>query len=141
GRAVAERFMLGYAPAASDVLVRKLRESGRPLDAAARLGLVRERRGGGGHYDVFRARLVFPITDSAGRVVGFGSRSVPGTPSAGGDLPKYINSPETPLYRKGSHLYGLAIARDAIRRADRALVVEGYFDVLALAQAGIGYVV
>ncbi len=141
GREVAERFLLGYAPPGSDVLVRKLRESGRSLEAAAQLGLVAARRDGGGHYDRFRARLMFPITDSSGRVVGFGSRSVPGTPSAGGDLPKYINSPETPLYRKGSHLYGLAIARDAIRRADRALVVEGYFDVLALAQAGIGHVV
>ena len=141
GREVAESFLLGYAPAGSDVLVRKLRETGRSLEAAIRLGLVRERRGGDGHYDLFRARLMFPITDSSGRVVGFGSRSVPGTPSAAGDLPKYLNSPETPLYRKGSHLYGLAVARDAIRRADRVLVVEGYFDVLALAQAGIGHVV
>ncbi len=141
GREIADRFLLGYAPARSDVLVRKLRESGRSLEAAVRLGLVRERRDGGGHYDLFRARLTFPITDSSGRVVGFGSRSVPDTPSAGGDLPKYLNSPETPLYRKGSHLYGLAVARDAIRRADRVLVVEGYFDVLALAQAGIGHVV
>ncbi|MBI3768203.1 MAG: DNA primase [Deltaproteobacteria bacterium] len=141
GREVSERFLLGYAPAGSDVLVRKLRAGGRFLESAVQLGLVAERRDKGGHYDRFRARLMFPITDSSGRVVGFGSRSVPGTPSAGGDLPKYINSPETPLYRKGAHLYGLALARDAIRRADRALVVEGYFDVLALAQAGIGHVV
>jgi DNA primase len=141
GREVADRFLLGYAPARSDALVRKLRDGGQSLESAVRLGLIRERREGGGHYDLFRARLTFPITDSSGRVVGFGSRSVPGTPSATGDLPKYLNSPETPLYRKGSHLYGLAVARDAIRRADRVLVVEGYFDVLALAQAGIGHVV
>jgi DNA primase len=141
GRDVADRFLLGYSPAGSEVLVRKLRASGRPLAAGVRLGLIGERRGGGGHYDRFRARLMFPITDSSGRVVGFGSRSVPGTPSAGGELPKYLNSPETPLYRKGAHLYGLAVARDAIRRADRALVVEGYFDVLALAQAGIAHAV
>ena len=83
GREVAERFLLGYAPPGSDVLVRKLRESGRSLEAAAQLGLVAARRDGGGHYDRFRARLMFPITDSSGRVVGFGSRSVPGTPSAG----------------------------------------------------------
>jgi DNA primase len=141
GREVAERFLLGYAPAGSDVLVRKLSASGGSLEAAEQLGLISTRRERGGHYDRFRARLMFPIADSSGRVVGFGSRSVPGTPSASGDLPKYLNSPETPLYRKGAHLYGLALARDAIRRADRALVVEGYFDVLALVQAGIGHVV
>lgn len=140
GRAVADRFVLGYAPGGGDVLVRKLRD-GNAVDSGTRLGLIGESRGGGRHYDRFRARLMFPITDSSGRVVGFGSRSVPGTPSAGGDLPKYLNSPETPLYRKGAHLYGLALARDAIRRADRALVVEGYFDVLALAEAGIGHAV
>ena len=141
GPAVAERFLLGYAPGAGDVLVRRLEAAGRSLDLALRLGLIGERRGGGGRYDRFRARLMFPITDSSGRVVGFGSRSVPGTASTRGDLPKYLNSPETPLYRKGSHLYGLALARDAIRSADRALVVEGYFDVLALAEAGITHAV
>ncbi len=140
GRAVAERFVLGWSPQGGEVLARKLRETG-ALDGAVRLGLVGERRGGGGHYDRFRARVMFPITDSSGRVVGFGSRSVPGTPSASGDLPKYLNSPETPLYRKGAHLYGLAVARDAIRRADRAVVVEGYFDVLALVEAGVGHAV
>ncbi len=150
GRETADRYLLGYAPAGGDALVRRLREAGgdpalgdrgRALALAQQLGLVGERRGGGGHYDRFRARLMFPITDSAGRVIGFGSRSVPGTASATGDLPKYLNSPETPLYRKGSHLYGLAVARDAIRGSGRAVVVEGYFDVLALAEAGIGHVV
>jgi DNA primase len=141
GRAVAERYLLGWAPGGGDVLVRRLQAAGRPLADAVRLGLVAERRGGGGHYDRFRARLMFPITDSSGRVVGFGSRSVPGTASERADLPKYINSPETPLYRKGAHLYGLSVAREAIRTADRAAVVEGYFDVLALAEAGITHVV
>jgi DNA primase len=151
GRENADHFMLGYAPAGGDVLVRRLRDAagsdpelgaqGRPLVLAQQLGLVSERRGGNGHYDRFRARLMFPITDSAGRVVGFGSRSVPGTPSADADLPKYLNSPETPLYRKGSHLYGLSGARDAIRKSGRAVVVEGYFDVLALAEAGVSHVV
>jgi len=151
GRENADQFVLGYAPAGGDVLVRRLRDAagsdpelgaaGRPLALAQQLGLVSERRGGSGHYDRFRARLMFPITDSAGRVVGFGSRSVPGTPSANADLPKYLNSPETPLYRKGSHLYGLSGARDAIRKSGRAVVVEGYFDVLALAEAGVSHVV
>lgn len=150
GRDTADLYVLGYAPAGGDVLARRLRDagsdpalgaSGRALALAQQLGLVGERRGGGGHYDRFRARLMFPITDSAGRVIGFGSRSVPGTPSASGDMPKYLNSPETPLYRKGSHLYGLAVARDAIRKSGRAVVVEGYFDVLALAEAGVNHVV
>ncbi len=150
GRATADHFELGYAPAGGDVLARRLRDAagsdpelgreGRPLVLAEQLGLVGERRGGG-HYDRFRARLMFPITDSAGRVVGFGSRSVPGTSSDDGKLPKYLNSPETPLYKKGSHLYGLSGARDAIRKSGRAVVVEGYFDVLALAEAGIRHVV
>ena len=142
GGGVADRFMLGFAPSAGDVLVRRLRAAGQVLESAVRLGLVGGRSsGGGGHYDHFRARLMFPITDSSGRVIGFGSRSMPGTASAGGGLPKYLNSPETPLYRKGANLYGLAAARDAIRGADRVLVVEGYFDVLALAEAGISYAV
>ncbi len=150
-RATADAFMLGYAPGGGEVLTRRLKESsagdaglatgGRPLAQGQQLGLVGERRGGGGHYDRFRARLMFPITDSAGRVVGFGSRSLPGTPSGDSDLPKYLNSPETPLYKKGSHLYGLAVAREAIRKSERAVVVEGYFDVLALAEAGVGHVV
>jgi DNA primase len=150
-RETADRFLLGYAPGGGDVLARRLRDAsssdpelgsgGRPLALAQELGLVSERRGGGGHFDRFRGRLMFPITDSAGRAVGFGSRAVPGTASADAKLPKYLNSPETPLYRKGHHLYGLAGARDAIRKQGRAIVVEGYFDVLALAEAGIGHVV
>ncbi|MCC6765995.1 MAG: DNA primase [Deltaproteobacteria bacterium] len=150
-RATADRFVLGYAPAGGEVLARRLRDAassdpelgsgGRPLALAQELGLVNERRGGAGHFDRFRGRLMFPITDSAGRVVGFGSRSVPGTLSADAKLPKYLNSPETPLYRKGHHLYGLSSARDPIRKEGRAIVVEGYFDVLALAEAGVGHVV
>jgi DNA primase len=158
-RATADHFMLGYAPGGGDVLARRLKDAagsdpelgaaGRPLVLAEQLGLVSARKQGGPaqsasgrtHYDRFRARLMFPITDSAGRVVGFGSRSIPGTASADAKLPKYLNSPETPLYRKGSHLYGLAGARDAIRKSGRAVVVEGYFDVLALAEAGIGHAV
>ena len=151
GRETADHFQLGYAPGGGDVLARRLRDAagsdpelgaaGRPLPLAEQLGLVSARRGGDGHYDRFRARLMFPITDSSGRVVGFGSRSIPGTASADAKLPKYLNSPETPLYRKGSHLYGLAGAREAIRKSGRAVVVEGYFDVLALAQAGVSHAV
>jgi DNA primase len=151
GREVADHFKLGYAPGAGDLLARRLRDAagsdpelgaaGRPLALAEQLGLVSARRSGTGHIDRLRARWMFPITDSSGRVVGFGSRSIPGTASADAKLPKYLNSPETPLYRKGSHLYGLSGARDAIRKSGRAVVVEGYFDVLALAQAGVAHAV
>jgi DNA primase len=139
-RTVAERYTLGYAPAGGEVLSRRLREAGKSIERALQLGLIAA-RSAGGHYDRFRARLMFPITNTSGRVVGFGSRVVPGTASARGDAPKYVNSPETPLYRKGSHLYGLAAARGAVRTAERALVVEGYFDVLALVEAGVEHVV
>ena len=86
-------------------------------------------------YPLFRDRLMFPIHDLSGRVIGFGGRAV-------GDVkgPKYLNSPETPLYRKGHHLYGLDLARDAIRAENRIVLVEGYLDAIALAQAGIGNV-
>ncbi len=141
GRATAERFQLGFAPESGDALVRRMRHAGVAPQLGEQLGLVAARRDGSGHYDRFRGRLMFPISDASGRVVGFGSRSIPGTASERGDLPKYLNSPETPLYRKGSHLYGLHVARDAVRAVDRVLVVEGYFDVLALADAGIGHVV
>jgi DNA primase len=137
----ATRFRLGYAPGGGAVLVGRLRQAGQTLEQATRLGLIVARREGSGHYDRFRGRLMFPITNASGRVVGFGSRSVPGTASARGDAPKYLNSPETPLYKKGSHLYGLALARGAIRGAERVLVVEGNFDVLALAEAGVENVV
>ncbi len=139
-RATAERFQLGFAPESGEALVRRMRSAGVAPELAERLGLIGARRGGG-HFDRFRGRVMFPITDASGRVVGFGSRSVPGTTSERRDLPKYLNSPETPLYRKGSHLYGLAVAREAIRTVDRVLVVEGYFDVLALAEAGVAHVV
>jgi len=137
----ADRYAIGYAPAGGEVLVRRLQKAGVPLDQAVRLGLVAVRQGSTRHYDRFRGRVMFPITDSSGRVVGFGSRGVPGTASDARTLPKYLNSPETPLYRKGAHLYGLSVARDAIRDAGRAIVVEGYFDVLALAEAGIAHAV
>ncbi len=140
-RATAEQYAIGYAPGGGNVLVRRLREGRHELDEAARLGLIVARTNGSGHYDRFRGRVMFPITNASGRVVGFGSRVVPGTPSDRPDAPKYLNSPETPLYTKGKHLYGLAVARSAMRTAERALVVEGNFDVLALAEAGIEHVV
>ena len=89
----------------------------------------------GKRYDRFRDRVMFPIRERRGAVIGFGGRVL------GEGEPKYLNSPETPLFEKGRELYGLSQARDAIRDAGRVLVVEGYMDVVALAQAGVGYAV
>src|SRR5690606_14290957 len=89
----------------------------------------------GEHYDRFRDRIMFPIHDRRGRVIGFGGRVL------GDDTPKYLNSPETPVFHKGRELYGLFEARKRERKLDRLLVVEGYMDVVALAQFDIGNVV
>ncbi len=138
---VAEQFHLGFAPSWSSGLVRFLSGHGADLEKAASLGLI-GKRAEGHYYDKFRHRLIFPITDSMGRIVAFGGRLLPMAqeqPAAAGQtrtLPKYLNSPESVLYKKGSVLYGLFQAKDAIRRNGRVLVVEGYIDLLALVQYG-----
>lgn len=126
----ARRFYLGYAPRRGGGLVDFLRREGLSLKEAARLGLVNP-RGAQEYGERFFDRLIFPIVNSAGKVVGFGGRVI----SEGS--PKYLNSPETPLFRKGSTLYGLLQAKEGIRSLDRVIVVEGYLDVIALAQFGI----
>ncbi|MEK7758184.1 MAG: toprim domain-containing protein, partial [Pseudomonadota bacterium] len=93
------------------------------------------KKDGGGYYDRFRHRVMFPIHDHRGRLIGFGGRVLDQ------GEPKYLNSPETPLFHKGRELYGLYRARDALKRTGRALVVEGYMDVVALAQYGLDYAV
>ena len=124
---VAGAFDLGFAPPGWDNLVRALGgEASESLLAQAGLATRRE---GGRLYDRLRDRIVFPIADRRGRVVGFGGRSI------GDDLPKYLNSPETPVFHKGRELYGLTLARAA--GAAGVLVVEGYMDVVALSQHGI----
>ncbi|MCS6797918.1 MAG: DNA primase [Myxococcota bacterium] len=140
--ATAQAFRLGYAPAGWDALSRFLRERGHsPADAEA-VGLLVPRREGGGHYDRFRHRLLFPIADAQGRIVAFSGRRLdpppnePLTDGATADPAKYINSPESPLYRKGELLYGLFEGRVALRREGWAIVCEGNFDLLALHQAG-----
>jgi DNA primase len=135
-----ERYGLGFAPGGGDVLVRHLHASALSIDDAATAGLV-GRRTDGRPYDRLRDRIVFPITDLAGRIISFGGRILPGTPVTGDPPPKYLNGPESPLFKKGQTLYGLGLARDAIRAKDRVVVVEGYLDVIAVAQAGIGEVV
>ncbi len=129
-KSVIERFKLGYAPDSWDSLVRLFRNSPERLKIAAAAGLLAERKSGG-YYDRFRNRVIFPITNLRGQVVGFGGRVLDSS------LPKYVNTPETPVFHKGSLLYGLADAMDAVRKAGRAVVVEGYMDVLALYDHGI----
>ncbi len=135
-----ERFGLGCAPAGWDGLVSKFQEPGKSLAAAEQAGLVAPRQSGEGHYDRFRNRVVFPIVEPSGRVIGFGGRLL-GDDPADPRTPKYLNSPETQVYKKGRALFGLAHALDALRAAGRAIVVEGYFDVLALHAAGLREVV
>ncbi len=130
---IAAKFQIGYAPAGWQNL-----QSVFPNyenEALTTAGLVVE-NDQGRRYDRFRDRIMFPIHDQKGQVIGFGGRVI--NPE---DTPKYYNSPETPLFQKGHELYGLFIARRAIRDAGRALVVEGYMDVVALAQYGIEYAV
>ncbi|MBI3798351.1 MAG: DNA primase [Deltaproteobacteria bacterium] len=140
---ITEQFHLGFAPSWNNGLVRFLSGQGADLEKAAELGLVGKRTEGQ-YYDKFRHRLIFPITDSMGRIVAFGGRLLPMAqeqPPGTGQarvLPKYLNSPESVLYKKGSVLYGLFQAKDAIRRSGRVLVVEGYIDLLALVQSGYG---
>ncbi len=126
--ATAQAFMLGYAPARPANLAAVMVKRGM-LEAAVKTGLVK-RAPGRDSYDMFRARLMFPIRDAQGRVIGFGGRVLDQR------LPKYINSPESPIYSKARALYGLFEARQAIAPADRAIVVEGNIDVIALWQAG-----
>ena len=123
-------FQLGFAPEGWDALTTHLAEKKFSSDDVQKAGLVRPGKQGRGDYDLFRKRLLFPIHDLQGRVVAFGGRILDDS------LPKYINSPETDIYHKGQTLYGLYQARDAMRHSGEALVVEGYFDVLALHRAG-----
>src|SRR5437660_441584 len=116
---VIERFGLGWAPGAGEALARHLRTKGLPLEDALTAGLVMRRDrpdGAGGVLDRFRDRLMFPITDASGKTIAFGGRILPGRPASGDPPPKYLNSAESPVFRKGHTLYGLALARDAIRK-------------------------
>ena len=127
-----ESFGLGYAPERWDGLLTHLQQvEGLAPELLEAAGLVVPRRGGEGFYDRFRHRVMVPICDRQGRIIGFGGRSLDG------GEPKYLNSPETEVFEKGKHLFGLDKAVNAIRKDDRAVVVEGYFDVIALHAAGI----
>ncbi|WP_413429587.1 DNA primase [Synechococcus sp. Cu2B8-bc1011] len=130
--ATLETFELGYAPDQWDGLLKHLQHvEGLSPVLLESAGLVVPRKGGKGFYDRFRGRVIVPIRDRQGRVIGFGGRSLDGSD------PKYLNSPETEVFEKGKHLFGLDQAANAIRKDDRAVVVEGYFDVIALHAAGV----
>ncbi len=131
---IAARFRLGYAPDDWQGLRTAFPEQNAyEARGLVECGLVIENEGK--RYDRFRDRIMFPIFSNRGTVIGFGGRVL------GEGEPKYLNSPESPLFEKGRELYGLVQAREAIRSAGRALVVEGYMDVISLAQHGIGYAV
>jgi DNA primase len=129
---IAARFGIGYAPDAWQGLAGAFPKYDDPSLEAAGLVITGD---GDKRYDRFRDRVMFPIHDSRGHVIGFGGRVL------GSGEPKYLNSPETPVFSKGRELYGLYLARNAIREAGKVVVVEGYMDVVALAQHGVGYAV
>ncbi|MGD8858970.1 MAG: DNA primase [Myxococcales bacterium] len=136
---IAERFRLGYAPHAWDALLTHLRRKRISEQEAEEVGLLGRKRDGSGYYDRFRGRLMFPVRELSGAVIAFSGRILP--PPDGelkGDEPKYVNSPEGPLYHKGTGLYGVHEARVDIRRTGWAVLCEGNFDLLALHQAGFG---
>jgi DNA primase len=148
---IAAEFGIGFAPPGWDTLLKSLGDDDAGRQNLSAAGLI-IRRDDGRYYDRFRERIMFPIRDSRGRIIAFGGRvigsdAVQGSTSAAGGRkpaaaePKYLNSPETPLFHKGRELYGLYEARQALRDIPRLLVVEGYMDVVALHQHAIRYAV
>ncbi|HEY5776649.1 MAG TPA: DNA primase, partial [Xanthomonadales bacterium] len=130
---VCRDFDIGFAPTGWDGLIKKLGTDARRLELLKQAGMLST--GNSGAYDKFRNRIMFPIHDRRGRVIAFGGRAL------SDDGPKYLNSPETTLYHKGRELYGLYLARQRSSRLDHIIVVEGYMDVVALAQFGFKNVV
>ncbi len=129
---IAKHFGIGYAPPGWDNLLKALAQSDAQKKLLNEAGMLVE-RDDKGYYDRFRDRIIFPIRDIRGRFIAFGGRVL------GDDTPKYLNSPETPVFNKGRELYGLYEARQANRQLARLVIVEGYMDVVALAQHGINY--
>jgi DNA primase len=134
-RETAERFGLGWAPEEWTALGDAARKHGIDNGRLLALGLAKESKNAREPYDAFRARIIFPIEDLGGRVVAFGGRILG---EADERTPKYLNSPETPIYHKGNVLYGLGWSRGAIRKEEAVLVVEGYMDYVSLAAHGVG---
>jgi DNA primase len=128
---IARDFALGFAPPGWDSLLKHMGSDPLQQKAMIDAGLLIENTESGKRYDRFRDRIIFPIRDSRGRVIAFGGRVL------GDDKPKYLNSPETPVFHKGQELYGLYEARKHNRNLDEVMIVEGYMDVIALAQQGL----
>lgn len=131
---VVKKYGIGYAPAGWDGLRQLLARSRELEQQLITLGMLIQ-KDNGGSYDRFRDRIMFPIRDRRGRIIGFGGRVL------GDGTPKYLNSPETPIFHKGKELFGLYEVKEAQRNPTRILIVEGYMDVVALAQYGIDYAV
>ena len=129
---ISKTFGLGYAPDSWDFILQQLGKTPEEIQGLIKAGLIIE-KSSDRHYDRFRDRIMFPIRDRRGRVIGFGGRIIDQ------GEPKYLNSPETPVFHKGQELYGLYEARQAVRELTRIVIVEGYMDVVALAQNGIAY--
>ncbi len=134
---IAAEFGVGFAPPGWDNLIKKMGKDEATLKKLERAGLIIEHEGKD-PYDRFRDRIMIPITDRRGRIIAFGGRILSAEDGQGA---KYLNSPETPIFHKGRELYGLYEARKAIKNPDKLMVVEGYMDVLALAQFGVRYAV
>ncbi len=133
---VVERFSLGYAPPGWDNVLNVIGAGNKEkINNLVETGMLIRKDDGNGYYDRFRERLMFPIRDRRGRTIGFGGRIL------GDGKPKYLNSPETSLFHKGQELYGLYELKQSLRHIDKVLVVEGYMDVVSLAQFGVNYVV
>ena len=133
---IIDAFQLGYSDPAGQALTHRLTEERFSPEQLEASGLVRRRNEGAGFYDAFRGRLMFPIHNESGKVIAFGGRAM-----RDDDQPKYLNSPETPIYRKTSTLYNLHRAREAMRRSNRAVLVEGYMDVIGAYAADVREVV
>ncbi len=126
-------FGIGYAPEAWEHLLGEAKKASIPSEHLADLGLITHNKQRKSWYDTFRSRVIFPVFSVGGQVVGFGGRTMKSDPNT----PKYLNSPESRMFEKSKLLYGLHVAKQEIRRAESALLVEGYMDVIALHQAGI----
>ncbi len=130
---IVDHFELGFSDRSGQEMVKQLRQfSAEQLEVSGLVG----KREGGGFYDRFRGRLMFPIHDESGKVIGFGGRAL-----GDGEEPKYLNSPETVIYKKSTILYNLHRAKDAIRKGDRVVLVEGYMDVIGVYAAGVRNVI
>jgi DNA primase len=128
---IIEGHHLGYSPNRWDGLLQHMKQKKVPLDLLAKSGLIIPRKNNNGYYDRFRDRIMFPILDTNKQVIGFGGRVM------GDDLPKYLNSPETPLYNKRRSLYGIHAAKQEARKSSVIYLVEGYFDALAMHLYGV----